>query len=538
MVFATNKQRLNVAASRLIWSVGFEWIPQAIASVEHEFDERIDQVVTASGLGTMLASPRAGRRVIEIVTARAVVEAPDLAIWGIVGSEELSEETLGHALGAAQRELGRWRATRPSPLIRDANLPYTQVCAFTGRPAVGVVSEGTAKARTYYPASAGIERLWADSSKARRALVTRLHAAVDTDAERAVIDRAVVSKADLERGDGVANNGWIAVLHADGNGIGDIFTHLRHCFPGQELVHRLGQVSALLERCAWQAVARAIVATDDPGKPGWVLPILVGGDDITVVLNARFAFEYTASLARAFEALVNEEPITDALAWIREYQDDWKVEVTAPQRVTLAAGLVYAKPHHPFSHSVVLADELAGSAKTIKRSEVSAVDVHVLHESAVRELSAIRDGLQVPDEYGATLDLWAGPIVLSDAAPASLAGRHLDHVHEAIALLRVSDPGGEGSGTAIPGGVVHDLREALTSSTHGATVRLTQVGERAKAVAHGRGYAPALDKLLDRHLVCSAAAGGADGGGRFSRLVTAMDLVDVATGTDAGNVDD
>lgn len=33
LVFATNKQRLNVAASRLIWSVGFEWIPDSIELV-------------------------------------------------------------------------------------------------------------------------------------------------------------------------------------------------------------------------------------------------------------------------------------------------------------------------------------------------------------------------------------------------------------------------------------------------------------------------------------------------------------------------
>ncbi|MFI7524005.1 CRISPR system precrRNA processing endoribonuclease RAMP protein Cas6 [Nocardia salmonicida] len=107
LVFGTNKQRLNVAASRLIWQVGFEWIPEAIDEVRVALGESIDHVVKASGLGVMLASEDAGRRVIEIVTRRAVLHAPDLQVWGVVGAAELTADTLGAALAAAQRDSHR-----------------------------------------------------------------------------------------------------------------------------------------------------------------------------------------------------------------------------------------------------------------------------------------------------------------------------------------------------------------------------------------------------------------------------------------------
>ena len=129
-MFATNKQRLNVAVSRLIWSVGFGWIPAAIEQVQHARGERIEHVVTASGLDTMLASAEAGRMVIEAVTARAVSEAPDLEIWGVVGADELGADMLGCALAAAQRGSHRHRADRCSVLARDLK-------SFVRRRAVG-----------------------------------------------------------------------------------------------------------------------------------------------------------------------------------------------------------------------------------------------------------------------------------------------------------------------------------------------------------------------------------------------------------------
>ncbi|WNG81135.1 hypothetical protein C6A86_023540 [Mycobacterium sp. ITM-2016-00316] len=74
LVFRTNKQLLNVSASRLIWSVGFEWIPAATD------DEHVEHVGKASGLGVLLATPEVGRKIIEAVTTRAVREAPDLEV--------------------------------------------------------------------------------------------------------------------------------------------------------------------------------------------------------------------------------------------------------------------------------------------------------------------------------------------------------------------------------------------------------------------------------------------------------------------------
>lgn len=527
LVFGTNKQRLNVAASRLIWRVGFEWIVAAVTEARKETGEDIEHVVRASGLGILLASERAGRMVIESVTRRALLEAPDLQVWGVIGSEDLSESRLGSGLAAAQRASSRQRAVLPSVSARDANLPFTQVCAYTGRPAVATVVEGRSPSGSKQPASAGVERLWRDTREARQSLLRRLQKAVDTDDERALLDAAVVSRAALEAGDGVGSNGWVATLHADGNGIGDIFANLRRVYTGQELLERLSGVSEALEVAAWTAVARAILAVAaDPGAgTGWVLPILVGGDDITVLLDARHGFAFTTALAAAFEQLLDQELVVSTLAQVRALQQATAGAMTAPTRVSVAAGLVFSKPHHPFSHSVALAEELTRSAKTVKRFEVAAVDVHVLYESAVRDLTTIRSDLRITslgEEATGRTRLWAGPIVLGDPPP-ELEHRGVGLLLEAMDLLAAeADP--ETADQRVPSGVVHDLRRVL-ASPRPDKASLMKVAERARVIAAERRFLPALDRLLDEHLIV------AEGDDAFSRLLTAMELVDVASGT-------
>ncbi len=167
-----------------------------------------------------------------------------------------------------------------------------------------------------------------------------------------------------------------------------------------------------------------------------------------------------------------------------------------------------------------MAEKLTRCAKTVKVFEVSALDTVVLYESAVRELDAIRADLRT----AAGVPLWAGPIILG-TAPPELAHRGVDRLWEAMSLLAV---GGDTETTPdlVPSGVVHDLRGVLTAP-HPDDARLRAVEDRARVLGAERGYSPALTRLLDDHLFVDAPDG------RFSRLLTAMELADVGTGTGA-----
>jgi CRISPR/Cas system-associated protein Cas10 (large subunit of type III CRISPR-Cas system) len=101
------------------------------------------------------------------------------------------------------------------------------------------------------------------------------------------------------------------------------------------------------------------------------LPVVAGGDAVTVVCRARFALP----LVRAF-----------ALAFEKETKEKATIKAIADGGLTAAAGIVYVKPHHPFSVAGGLAGELTASAKRWKRAagrEVSSLDLHVAFESTL-----------------------------------------------------------------------------------------------------------------------------------------------------------
>ena len=313
---------------------------------------------------------------------------------------------------------------------------------------------------------------------------------------------------------------------------------LSRVYNGARLVEALRGISATLEQCAWQSVAEAIEHTTalagargHSGDAGWILPVIVGGDDITVVLHGGYAFEFTVALSQRFEHLVNQSPlIAEALAGIAEARRTWRgQQVTTPLRVTLANGLVFTKPHHPFSNSVDLATQLMTSAKSLKPHGVSAIDVHVLRETALRSLDALRESLHAVGADSRPIRLWAGPIALAHDLPTELRERGVDRIREAMTLIArpASAPLGESDAPSIPSAVLHDLREALLAE-HAPQARVDAVSSRARTIAEGRPYADALSTLLSDHLAV------VDDANSFCRLLTAANLCDVEWGTAVG----
>jgi len=70
----------------------------------------------------------------------------------------------------------------------------------------------------------------------------------------------------------------------------------------------------------------------------------------------------------------------------KETKEKATIKAIADGGLTAAAGIVYVKPHHPFSVAGGLAGELTASAKRWKRAagrEVSSLDLHVAFESTL-----------------------------------------------------------------------------------------------------------------------------------------------------------
>ena len=139
-----------------------------------------------------------------------------------------------------------------------------------------------------------------------------------------------------------------------------------------------------------------------------MLPVVVGGDDVTFACWADVALDLTAAFIRAFEEQTAlKQTIVDVVGAVSP------AGAAAGRGLTAAAGIAYVKPHHPFSASYALAEELTASAKRVNaagRRQVSALDFHVTFESTLADLEVLRAPLA-----GIELPRHGGPYVVDDS---------------------------------------------------------------------------------------------------------------------------
>jgi hypothetical protein len=315
--------------------------------------------------------------------------------------------------------------------------------------------------------------------------------------------------------DDLRHDGWIAVIHADGNGVGRVFMQ----FPGRALrisgtpgkegeglslerhADLLGRFTRELESATEAALGVAVRdATAGGDADGTILPVVVGGDDLTVVCHARLALPLARAFTLAFEEQTAVQPTVKGIT---------------DGGLTAAAGIAYVKPHHPFSAAYALAEELTASAKQVKEAagrEMSSVDLHVAFESTLTDLGGLRARL----ESGGIIR-YGGPYVITGQDSPPIGPRDIAGLDRAMRTV-----------SALSSSMAHYLREGLATGPEEYDRRITRLARSADLPPDVRP-----DDVED--LASGAAGDGAagqpgEGGGevRSVRLLDALLLAAVA----------
>lgn len=137
-------------------------------------------------------------------------------------------------------------------------------------------------------------------------------------------------------------NDWIAVIHADGNGLGQIVAQKNKDPHGLQIFS--DSLDIATKKSAQQAFADIIKAEDynPTGKVIPFRPVVLGGDDMTVICRASLAMRYVVS-------------------YIKHFEDNTKKMVG--QMLTACAGIAYIKSSYPFHYGYRLAEALCEEAK-------------------------------------------------------------------------------------------------------------------------------------------------------------------------------
>lgn len=243
----------------------------------------------------------------------------------------------------------------------------------------------------------------------------------------------------------------VGVIHIDGNGVGAIMRDLGEAFKGacchldsleepaynhkdnpcnidegrfqwfvMEVNYRLdGAVKQAVAK-AWEKVTEIARKDKLPGPP--VVPVLVGGDDVTVYTDGRYAIPFAEAYIRHYEELTKDDDLLSVLAIVaggkkpdapeRDHFEIGDYIIQKPGPLTASAGVAIVGRNFPFHIAYDLAEGLVSRGKKLGKKKdtvpCSTIDFHVLRDATVLD----------PDD---TLDEYKGraqrPFLIGHYAP-------------------------------------------------------------------------------------------------------------------------
>jgi hypothetical protein len=468
-IFATNKLRENVGASELTARVGTRFVLEAVQGAGGMIppDNRdpktylaigdrssVEVILAVSGKALLLVRDAdLGRQLVNKVTLRALQEAPELEVRGVVSRDfDFEKDALHPLIGEVHREFEAVRSRLPGPAARFQRLPIIAECASSGLPASEYDSTGREPGMR--------SRVILAKRNAAQDGLDRIRALVGEDIR---LPRSMIEIEDL-------GCDWLAIVHADGNGLGQVFLkfdQVAKTSGNRDYIDKLRAFSLALDECTEKAFCCALRVlrprrNSEGNSITPIVPLVLGGDDLTVVCDGRQALQFTKKFIDGFEEETRQHSAINSIL---------------KDGVSSCAGVAIVKPHFPFFAGYQLAEELLKSAKKLK--PLSAIDYHILYDASGPDLERIRQELTV------------------DGGKTRLVGRpylvrtHADHPHRAwsdlerrIAAVRDRD---DDDRRRLPNSMLHELREGLFLGQNVAEARLALVRNR---------YHPHIDPLL------------------------------------------
>ncbi|HEX8137552.1 MAG TPA: hypothetical protein VF544_08180 [Pyrinomonadaceae bacterium] len=523
-IFATNKLRENIGASELTYQVGTKFVLEAVGrSYDYETDfngselrkllldetriedstnaDAVEIIVATSGKAILLTKNRAkAEEVISKITKRAVTEMPGLTVHGKIWEVKDDLTDIHEGMSEVHHRLEEIRYRMPSSEQRFLRLPFVAPCATSGLPAQTSEREG------------GNTISVSQISKAK------------SENKRNGRDRiAEIIGYKLIEPEAIEKSAWIAVIHADGNGLGQIFLHFNEyagfdqngIWTGRQYLKEYRKFSLALDVCTIKATKTALehlwnsIAKREAKRQKKeikdlsedelheltlpVVPLVLGGDDLTVLCDGQYALKFTYDFLTAFQAETKKthELIEDIVKQIaqRAFKKDY---------LGICAGVAIVKPHFPFHQGYELAERLLRSAKQVKEKvqqkiqrdgkEVaeqipcSAFDYHILYDSAHSDLEDIRERLTV--DNGET-ELVAKPYIVTNTKELAEAiqkdwaeRRTFSQLERRVNAMRTADEDGK---RRLPNSQLHSLREALFLGKDETTARVNLIAHRYEA---------------------------------------------------------
>ena len=304
-IFATNKLRENLGASELTRNAGEGWVVDVVKAIapsllsslgsdatiedqreallnqqESIFDDSlldIEIVVAASGKAILITKDETvARQIIQELTLKALEDAPGLDLCGAfleIGESEIEKLWKAEPADFAKRFSALLRqvherhafvhAKRPGNEMRFLRLPIVDICKTSGMPAKTI--ERVPGNENGWQARSAVSLAKENVRKIAKNRLDKLLMHEDiASCQWTFPENSQQLEQRLGGSDG--ENTWLAVIHADGNGLGQIFLDFAHHLENSERTlsrafSKFREFSIELDRCTEKAFCKALLKT-------------------------------------------------------------------------------------------------------------------------------------------------------------------------------------------------------------------------------------------------------------------------------------
>ncbi|MFM6133654.1 MAG: Cas10/Cmr2 second palm domain-containing protein [Sphaerospermopsis kisseleviana] len=516
-IFSTNKLKENIGASELTYRAGTKWVLEAVEQVsksnpglslfkngqqlrDNILNEKlnphidtnhnieVEVIVATSGKALLLTKEKAtAQKIIQYVTHLALKEALGLDICGVIHEFDWDNDSLGEINRKIHQKFATVRSQRPAPGLRFLRLPIIDECSTSGLPASQIdSSERETVVRSLVTCSKR------DSSEEG---LKRIKELLRKEKPEINFPDSIRQLIDYLENEGI----WLSVIHADGNGLGEIFLdfekhikidHQTCAEANRNYVEKLRKFSIALDICTEKAFISALdafKATDE--KLVTIIPLVLGGDDLTVVCDGKIAIEFTKKFLTAFEKETKSQSQEHLDGIIPEIAE----KALGVACLSACAGIAIIKPKFPFSVAYELAEKLMQSAKEVKKKVThfhlekekpypcSALDFHILYDSSSVDFKSIRSKLESENKK-----LHNRPYVvtceddLTKANGSEWAKFHQFSKLEAKIKVLVAKDENDGGKRKLPNSQMHDLKAGLFLGKEVSDARYRLIRDRYK----------------------------------------------------------
>lgn len=151
--------------------------------------------------------------------------------------------------------------------------------------------------------------------------------------------------------DMTGDNDWIAIIHADGNGLGQVVQKIGTEAKKFKVFSQ--NLDTATKWAARDAFASLNIKLDEKQKRYPIRPIVLSGDDHTLICRADLAIPYVKTFIEKFEKYTGDM-LADKLEGV--FAD-------GSMFLSACAGIAFIKSSYPFYYGYQLAEELCGVAK-------------------------------------------------------------------------------------------------------------------------------------------------------------------------------